>query len=95
MDAMAAADSTGMFVCPHTGVALSALMKLRRNGVIGATERTVVVSTAHGLKFTQAKIGYHSGEIEGVGCRYSNPPVTVKADFGAVMDELSKFLSKR
>ncbi|PIN26505.1 Threonine synthase [Handroanthus impetiginosus] len=94
MDAMALADSTGMFICPHTGVALSALMKLRRSGIIGAAERTVVVSTAYGLKFTQAKIDYHSGEIKEMACRYLNPPVTVKANFGSEMDELKKFLSR-
>ncbi|KAI3693959.1 hypothetical protein L1987_76915 [Smallanthus sonchifolius] len=47
------------------GVALVALKKLREKGVIGESDRTVVVSTAHGLKFTQAKIEYHSKEIEG------------------------------
>lgn len=45
-----------MFNCPHTGVALAALIKLRERGVIGASDRTVVVSTAHGLKFTQSKV---------------------------------------
>ncbi|KAI3447179.1 hypothetical protein Pfo_003844 [Paulownia fortunei] len=94
MDAMALADSTGMFICPHTGVALSVLMKLRGNGIISPTDRTVVVSTAHGLKFTQAKIDYHSREIKEMACRHANPPVSVKADFGSVMDELKKFLSK-
>ncbi|KAK4432852.1 Threonine synthase 1, chloroplastic [Sesamum alatum] len=69
MDAMALADSTGMFICPHTGVALSALMKLRGNGMIGRNDR-------------------NCGGI-------SNPPVSVKADFGSVMDELKKFLSER
>ena len=34
MDAMAQADSTGMFICPHTGVALTALMKLRSSDII-------------------------------------------------------------
>jgi threonine synthase len=42
-----------MFNCPHTGVALAALMKLRERGVIAPSDRTVVVSTAHGLKFAQ------------------------------------------
>lgn len=93
MDAMALADSTGMFICPHTGVALTALTKLRNSGVIAAGDRAVVVSTAHGLKFTQSKIDYHSKVIPGLG-RFSNPPVTVKADFGAVMDVLKDFLSK-
>jgi threonine synthase len=56
MDAAAQADRTGMFNCPHTGVALAALIKLRQQGVIGPNDRTVVVSTAHGLKFTQSKV---------------------------------------
>lgn len=45
MDAAARADLTGMFNCPHTGVALAALIKLRDRGVIGKNDRTVVVST--------------------------------------------------
>ncbi|TXG64448.1 hypothetical protein EZV62_011442 [Acer yangbiense] len=92
MDAMAQADSTGMFICPHTGVALTALKKLRDSGVIGKTDRTVVVSTAHGLKFTQSKIDYHSMEIKDMACRLANPPVNVSADFGSVMDVLKKYL---
>jgi threonine synthase len=97
------------------GVALAALMKLRARGVIGPDDRTVVVSTAHGLKFTQSKVAYHTQSIEGLACkcvaarrlrvcsrcvadahaaarRYANPPVTVKEDFGAVMDVLKKRL---
>ncbi|EPS70968.1 threonine synthase, chloroplastic [Genlisea aurea] len=92
MDAMAQADSTGMFICPHTGVALSALIKLRSQGLINATDRTVVVSTAHGLKFTQSKVDYHSRGIKEMRCEYANPPVQVKADFGSVMDVLKKYL---
>lgn len=92
MDAAARADRTGMFNCPHTGVALAALTKLRERGVIGAKDRTVVVSTAHGLKFAQSKVAYHSGAVEGMACQYANPPVAVKEDLGAVMDALrSKF----
>ena len=92
MDAMAQADSTGMFICPHTGVALTALIKLRNKGIIGPTDRTVVVSTAHGLKFTQSKIDYHSKEIPDMACQFANPPVQVKADFGSVMDVLKDYL---
>ncbi|KAE8720074.1 Threonine synthase 2 [Hibiscus syriacus] len=95
MDAMAEADSTGMFTCPHTGVALTALNKLRKSGVIGPTDRTVVVSTAHGLKFTQSKIDYHSKDIKDMACRLANPPVQVRADFGSVMDVLKKYLSRK
>ncbi|XP_010416048.1 PREDICTED: threonine synthase 2, chloroplastic [Camelina sativa] len=93
MDATALADSTGMFICPHTGVALTALMKLRKSGVIEANDRTVVVSTAHGLKFTESKIDYHSKNIKEMACRLANPPVKVKAKFGSVMDVLKEYLA--
>jgi threonine synthase len=88
MDAAALADLTGMFNCPHTGVALAALSKLRERGVIAPSDRTVVVSTAHGLKFTQSKVAYHTKDIPGIASKYANPPVGVKEDFGAVMDVL-------
>jgi threonine synthase len=88
MEAAARADLTGMFNCPHTGVALAALIKLRERGVIAPSDRTVVVSTAHGLKFAQSKVAYHSGAAEGLVARYANPPVTVREDLGAVMDAI-------
>eukprot|EP00879_Flechtneria_rotunda_P002900 GHRR01003117.1.p1 GENE.GHRR01003117.1~~GHRR01003117.1.p1 ORF type:complete len:407 (+),score=144.23 GHRR01003117.1:558-1778(+) len=90
MDAAARADRTGMFNCPHTGVALAALIKLRERGVIAPSDRTVVVSTAHGLKFTGSKVAYHSKEVQGMSCQYANPPVPVKEDLGAIMDVLKK-----
>ncbi|KMZ71866.1 putative Threonine synthase [Zostera marina] len=95
MDAMAMADLTGMFACPHTGVALAALIKLRETGVIGKNDRTVVVSTAHGLKFAQSKVAYHSKEIADMPCKFSNPPVNVKPDFGSVMDVLQGILKNK
>ena len=59
------------------------------------TGQTVVVRTAHGLKFTQSKIDYHSKAIPDMACRFSNPPVEVKADFGAVMDVLKSYLGSQ
>jgi threonine synthase len=56
MDICARADRSRMFTCPRTGVALTALQKLRDRGVIRPNDRTVVLSTAHGLKFTQSKV---------------------------------------
>jgi threonine synthase len=67
-----------MFNCPHTGVALAALMKLRERGVIAPSDRTVVVSTAHGLKFAQSKVAYHAGDIPGMAAAHANPPVPVR-----------------
>lgn len=95
MDASARADLTGMFNCPHTGVALAALIKLRERQVIAPQDRTVVVSTAHGLKFTQSKVAYHSQDIQGMACKYANPPFPVKEDFGAVMDAIRGKMAER
>ncbi len=95
MDAAARADRTGMFNDPHTGVALAALIKLREAGTIAPGDRTVVVSTAHGLKFTDTKAAYHAGTLEGVACRYANPPIAVAPDLGAVMDVLGSRVGAR
>lgn len=67
-------------------------MKLVNQGVIGPNDRTVVVSTAHGLKFAQSKVEYHSGEA-GIQAEYANPPVPVKEDLGAVIDVIRKKFS--
>jgi threonine synthase len=83
-DAAARADRTGMFNCPHTGVALAALIKLRERQQIGASERVVVISTANGLKFTDFKVAYHSGALEGVTSRLANKPVDLPNDYDAV-----------
>ena len=93
MDACARADRTGMFTCPHTGVALAALIKLRAAGTIGPDDRTVVVSTAHGLKFADTKVAYHGGTIEGLSSRYANPPVALPAESGRVIEVLQQRLS--
>ena len=55
------ADTTGLYVCPHTAVALVATRKLRAQNVIREHDRVVVVSTASGLKFTELKVGTHDG----------------------------------
>ena len=43
---------------------------------------------AHGLKFAQSKVAYHSKEIEGLAGRYANPPVQCKESLGSVMDAI-------
>jgi threonine synthase len=83
-DASARADRTGMFNCPHTGVALAALIKLRERGQIGPNDRAVVISTANGLKFTDFKVAYHSGVLTGVNSRLANKPVELPNDYDAV-----------
>ena len=83
-DAAARADRTGMFNCPHTGVALAALIKLVDKKQIDPRERVVVISTANGLKFTDFKVKYHERTLEGVAAPYANRPVELPNDYDAV-----------
>ena len=94
-DAAARGDKTGMFNCPHTGVALAVLIKLVERGVVNASDRVVVISTAHGLKFTEFKQGYHEGRLEGVSSRYANRPVELPANVDAVRRAIYERLEKR
>lgn len=91
-NAAAHADLTGMFTCPHTGVALAVLKKLIKQGVIHRDDKTVVISTAHGLKFTDFKVGYHESQLEQVTSKYANPAVMLPADASAVKAEIDKRL---
>ncbi len=83
-NAAALADRAGLYACPQTGVALAAAAKLATAGAIAPHERVVVISTAHGLKFTDFKIGYHGNTLADVVPRHSNPPVELSADVAAV-----------
>ncbi|MCX7682002.1 MAG: threonine synthase [Anaerolineae bacterium] len=83
-DAAARADRTGMYCCPHTGVALAVLFKLIARGEIKSSDRVIVISTAHGLKFTDFKVGYHERKLEDVIARHANPPVELPPDYEQV-----------
>lgn len=87
-DAAARADKTGLYCCPHTAVALAVLEKLVARGVIKSHHKTVVISTAAGLKFTEFKVKYHEGTIDGVESRLANPPVMLPARYGDVADAI-------
>jgi threonine synthase len=89
-NAAAWADRTGMYCCPHTGVALAVLSKLVNRGEIKPSERVVVISTAHGMKFTDFKVKYHEKVLEDVASRYANPPVELPADYAAVQEALAQ-----
>jgi threonine synthase len=89
-DAAARADRAGAYADPHTGVALAVLEKLVARGTIRRGDRVVVVSTAHGLKFSDFKVGYHAGTLPEVSPRLTNPSVKVAAGLGAVMDAIAE-----
>jgi threonine synthase len=92
-DAAALGDKTGMFNCPHTGVALAVLIKLLKSGKIDKSERVVVISTAHGLKFVEMKVKYHQKKLD-FPCRHANQPIELPARLGAIKDILKKALKK-
>jgi threonine synthase len=87
-EAAARADRTGMYACPHTAVGLAVLEKLVSRGVIKKDERVVCISTANALKFTEFKVRYHEGQIEGVTSEQKNPPVMLAPDYGTVVDAI-------
>ncbi len=87
------ADRTGLYACPHTGVALAVLIKLLDKGVIHRDQRVIVISTAHGLKFSRFKVDYHNQQLESVLEQYPNPPLELPADYEIVrrtIDEISR-----
>jgi threonine synthase len=72
-DAAMRADRTGLYACPHTGVALAAVRKLALRGEIRRHERVVVLSTASALKFTDFKVA-----------AAANAPIELPNDYDAV-----------
>jgi threonine synthase len=94
-NAAARSDKTGMYCCPHTGAALAVLFKLVERGDIGPSDRVIVISTAHGLKFTDFKVGYHDRVLKEVVARYDNPPLELPADYRVVKEAIAGELDRR
>ncbi len=87
-EAAARADRTGMFNCPHTGVALAALEKLVARGLVRKDQRVVVVSTANGLKFVDFKVAYHDSPAAN-----ANRAVEVGAGYDDVRRAVDRLLA--
>lgn len=91
--AQAEADRQGLFCDPHTAAALAGLEKLGAAGELEEGATAVVISTAHGLKFADAKGAFHEGtaalppELE----RLRNAPVLTSAS----LDEVRHVLDER
>jgi threonine synthase len=94
-EACAEADRTGLFNCPHTGVALAALKKLVARGVIRKEDRVVVISTAHGLKFVDFKVRYHEMRLEDVESQAPNPPIELPARYDVVREHMLREIERR
>jgi threonine synthase len=93
-DESARADRTGMFNCPHTGVALAALRKLVDRKVIRSHDRVVVISTAHGLKFADQKTAYHMNHLEGIRPAHQNLPVEIGASPTEAADAIARHVER-
>jgi threonine synthase len=90
----ARADRAGLYTCPQTGVAIAVLSKLVEQEKIRPSERVVIISTAHGLKFTDFKVGYHKNTLPDVTSHYSNPPLELPADIEAVQRGIARALEE-
>ena len=94
VDEAARGDRTGMFNCPHTGVALAVLRKLVERKTIRSNQRVVVLSTAHGLKFADQKIAYHLGQLPNIRSTHANTPTEIPADLQHVTDAIRRFADR-
>jgi threonine synthase len=88
-DAAAFGDGFGLFNDPQTGVALGVTRKLIASGDIEKDARIVVISTAHGLKFTDFKLKFHLGKVTGTDPTLRNLPIEVPADIDKVRKVLN------
>ena len=83
-EVVAQADQTGLFNCPHTGVALAALLKLVKRKEIQRNDQVIVISTATGLKFPAFKIGYHENTLAEIESKHANSPIELDPDYDAI-----------
>jgi threonine synthase len=95
VEACAEADRTGLFNCPHTGVALAAMKKLIARGLIHKSDRVVVISTAHGLKFVDFKVDYHRMQLDDIVPDNPNPPIELPADYETVRSTMLAEIDRR
>ncbi len=91
-DAAARADRTGLFNCPHTGVALAVLLKMVERKQIRSDDRVIVISTANGLKFPDFKVAYHNTVPGEPPPHYLNAPIELEADYEGVLEQIGAHL---
>ena len=69
--------------------------KLVKRGVIRKSDRVVVISTAHGLKFVDFKVEYHKMRLAGIDAAFANPPIDLPARYESVRDEMLRQIDRR
>lgn len=95
MDANAEVDAAGISICPNSATAVAGFKKLRQSNVISSKDTAVIISTAHGLKFSSTSIRYHKDELSGIQANYKNTPISCKADLKDIQAVLTKEIEKR
>ena len=79
------ADTHGFFLCPHTAVAYAGIKQGMVDGTIAQGDQVVVVSTAHGLKFTEFKNHCAANTIPDVSLDRPFDPVHVEDNLKKVI----------
>jgi len=74
---------------------LAAMQKLLSRGQIKKSDRVVVVSTAHGLKFTDFKQNYHEMNLTDFAPSHANPPIELAARYDDVRDRMLQEIDLR
>jgi threonine synthase len=101
LDAKAQVGRGGLGCEPASAASVAGARALRREGVIGRSERVVCILTGHALKDPTATVAYHSGDPktfeETLGRRgvkraaYANRPVAVSNDLEAIVRAIESF----
>ena len=98
VDSRARIAATGFGCEPASGATIAGVLRLRKEGVIGASDRVVCILTGHQLKDPDLTLAYHSGDSQlfdkklrpaGVTeAPFANPPVVVENDEAAILTAL-------
>ncbi len=80
------ADERGLYLCPHTAVAVAGLQQGLKAGYIEKGNRVVVVSTAHGLKFTEFKTASASDTVPEARLDSKRTPLEVASVYADVVE---------
>lgn len=89
-DVAALADRHGQYLCPQTAAALAGVRQAAARRELGSGDTVVLVSTAHGLKFTEFKVRYHEGTLPDAESRRANRPTTLPGNADAVRRALDQ-----
>ena len=89
-DAAASIDKLGLYVCPHTAIALSAAKAAREKDIIRQSDSVVVISTANALKFTEFKVNYHTEKIKDINHSYTGSLTELPADYDKILKHIEK-----